>query len=54
MRDMVFDLMNITKTRSSLYEELGFNKEEASLFNYYHEDMTGSFSIKKYYLYLAI
>lgn len=47
MRDMVFDLMNITKTRSSLYEELGFNKEEASLFNYYHEDMTGSFSIKK-------
>lgn len=47
MNDMVFDLMNITKTRSSLYEELGFSKEESSLFNYYHEDMTGSFSIKK-------
>lgn len=47
MRDMVFDLMNITKTRSSLYEELGFDKEESTLFNYYHEDMTGSFSIKK-------
>ena len=47
LRDMVFDLMNITKTRSSLYEELGYSKEEASLFNYYHEDMIGSFSIKK-------
>jgi len=47
MKDMVFDLMNITKTRSSLYEELGFSKEESALFNYYHEDMTGSFSIKK-------
>ena len=47
MKDMVFDLMNITKTRSSLYEELGFDKKESSLFNYYHEDMTGSFSIKK-------
>ena len=47
LRDMVFDLMNITKTKSSLYEELGYSKEEASLFNYYHEDMIGSFSIKK-------
>lgn len=47
MRDMVFDLMNITKTKTSLYQELGYSKEEASLFNYYHEDMIGSFSIKK-------
>jgi len=47
LRDMVFDLLNITKTKTSLYEELGYTKEDASLFNYYHEDMNGSFSIKK-------
>ena len=39
--------MNITKTNTKLYENLGYTKEEASLFNYYHEDMQGSFSIKK-------
>lgn len=48
IRDMVFDLMNITKTKSSLYEEIGYSKEEASLFNYYHEDLNGSYSIKKF------
>jgi len=48
IKDMVFDLMNITKTKSSLYEELGYSKEEASLFNYYHEDLNGSYSIKKF------
>ena len=47
IRDRVFDLMNITKTNTKLYENLGYTKEEASLFNYYHEDMQGSFSIKK-------
>lgn len=47
LRSMVFDLLNITKTKTSLYEELGYDKEEAALFNYYHEDMNGSFSIKK-------
>ena len=47
IRDNVFDLMNIVKTKSSLYEKLGFSKEEAKMFNYYHPDMDGSFSIKK-------
>lgn len=47
LKDMVFDLMNITKTKSKMYEELGYSKEEATMFNYYHEDMMGSFSIKK-------
>lgn len=47
IRDNVFDLMNIVKTKSSLYEELGYSKEEAKMFNYYHPDMDGSFSIKK-------
>ena len=40
--------MNITKTKSSLYESLGYDKEEAKMFNYYHKDQSGSFSIKKF------
>jgi len=48
IRNMVFDLMNITKTKSSLYEELGYDKEEAKMFNYYHKDQSGSYSIKKF------
>lgn len=48
IKDMVFDLMNITKTKTSLYEALGYSKEEAGLFNYYHEDLNGSYSIKKF------
>ena len=47
IRAMIFDLMNIVKTKSSLYESLGYDKKEASMFNYYHADMNGSFSIKK-------
>lgn len=47
MRDMIFDLMYLTKTNSSFYESFGYDKEEAKMFNYYHSDMTGSFSIKK-------
>ena len=47
IRDNVFDLMNIVKTKSSLYEKLGYSKEESKMFNYYHPDMDGSFSIKK-------
>ncbi|MBE6144131.1 MAG: DUF2779 domain-containing protein [Firmicutes bacterium] len=48
IREMIFDLMNITKTKSSLYENLGYDKEEAKMFNYYHKDQSGSFSIKKF------
>lgn len=47
IRDNVFDLMNIVKTKSSLYEKLGYSNEESKMFNYYHPDMDGSFSIKK-------
>lgn len=47
IRNNVFDLMNIVKTKSSLYESLNYDKDEAKLFNYYHPDMDGSFSIKK-------
>lgn len=47
INDQIFDLMNIVKTRSKMYKELGYNDEEAKMFNYYHPDMDGSYSIKK-------
>ncbi len=42
-----FDLMWLVNTKAELYEELGFDKERASLPNYYNKDLSGSFSIKK-------
>lgn len=47
INDQIFDLMNIVKTRSKMYKELGYSDEEAKMFNYYHPDMDGSYSIKK-------
>ncbi|MDD3067735.1 MAG: DUF2779 domain-containing protein [Acholeplasmataceae bacterium] len=47
MNDRVFDLMHLLRGNKKLYEAFGFDKEEASIFNYYHEDLNGSFSIKK-------
>jgi len=47
MIDMLFDLMDIVKTKASMYEELGFGKEESKEVNYYHNDLNGSYSIKK-------
>ena len=47
IRNMVFDLMNILKSNTKLYQELGYSEDKAKMFNYYHEDMNGSFSIKK-------
>lgn len=47
INSQIFDLMNIVKTKSNLYESLGYTKEEATLFNYYHKKLDGSFSIKK-------
>ena len=34
INDQVFDLMNVVKTRSKLYKELGYSDEEAKMFNY--------------------
>ena len=42
-----FDLMWLVNTKKEMYEELGFDKERSSLPNYYHKDLSGSFSIKK-------
>ena len=42
-----FDLMWLVNTKTDFYEELGFDKERASLPNYYNKDLSGSYSIKK-------
>ena len=47
INSQIFDLMNIVKTRSKMYEKLGYNKEEAKMINYYNPSMDGSYSIKK-------
>ncbi len=47
IRNNVFDLLNLVKSNTKLYEKLNFSKEEAKMFNYYHPNMCGSFSIKK-------
>jgi len=47
INERVFDLMYILRGNSKMYEALGFDSDEAKLFNYYHKDLTGSFSIKK-------
>ena len=47
INDQIFDLMNIVKTRSKMYKQLGYSDEDSKMFNYYHPDMDGSYSIKK-------
>lgn len=45
--DRGFDLLWLVNTSTKMYEELGYDEEDAKLFNYYHPDLSGSFSIKK-------
>ncbi len=45
--DRGFDLMWLVNTNAKLYEELGFDKKRSALPNYYHKDLSGSYSIKK-------
>lgn len=47
MIDSASDLLYIVRNNTGFYEELGFDKEEAKIVNYYHEDLSGSYSIKK-------
>ncbi len=47
LNSMVFDLMYLIKSNNNFYQGLGFKESEAKLFNYYHKDLEGSFSIKK-------
>ena len=43
----LFDLMYLIKTNTAFYQKLGYQESPAKLFNYYHQDLEGSFSIKK-------
>ncbi len=43
----LFDLMHIVKTNTKMYEALGFDTDRAKTYNYYSEELYGSFSIKK-------
>jgi len=47
INERLFDLMHIIKTNTKLYEDLGFGTDRAKQVNYYHEDLSGSYSIKK-------
>ena len=47
INERLFDLMHIIKTNTKLYEDLGFGTDRAKQVNYYHEDLYGSYSIKK-------
>jgi len=47
MCDMIFDLLYVVKTNGAFYQALGYEEERSKLFNYYHPNLYGSFSIKK-------
>ena len=47
INERLFDLLHIVKTNTKLFEGLGFDRDRAKTINYYHEDLSGSFSIKK-------
>lgn len=45
--DRGFDLLWLVNTNSKMYQDLGFDEERASTFNFYDKRLSGSFSIKK-------
>lgn len=47
LNERMFDLMYVVKTNSKMFSALGFGDEEAKTVNYYHEELAGSYSIKK-------
>lgn len=47
INERLFDLMHIIKTNTKMYEGIGFDTDRAKRWNYYSEDLYGSFSIKK-------
>lgn len=44
---MGFDLLWLVKANEKLYTSLGYTQEESKEINYYHPDLSGSYSIKK-------
>jgi hypothetical protein len=47
IHDRVFDLMNVVDTKTSFYKDHGYPESKAKLPNFVHEDLQGSYSIKK-------
>lgn len=47
INSQIFDLMNIVKNKTSLYQKLGYDDKRAKQINYYNPSMDGSYSIKK-------
>ena len=45
--DHIFDLLDIVKGNTGLYQSLGFSEEESKKINYYNNGLHGSYSIKK-------
>ena len=41
------DLLYGVKTKADLYKDLGFDAERSALVNFYHKNLSGSYSIKK-------
>jgi hypothetical protein len=47
MTEMASDLLYIVRNNSKFYKELGYDEESSKKVNYYHENLSGSYSIKK-------
>jgi len=47
INERLFDLLHVVKTNSKLFESLGYDSDRSKTINFYHEDLSGSFSIKK-------
>jgi len=47
INERLFDLLHVVKTNTKLFISLGFDEDRSKTINYYHEDLNGSFSIKK-------
>ena len=47
MIGMLFDLMYIVKGSENFYKSIGYSGSDIKTINYYHEELSGSYSIKK-------
>ncbi len=47
LRERLFDLLKVLKNDYRFYLQLGYDKEKAQSYNFYHPDLSGSYSLKK-------
>ncbi len=47
LANRLFDLFYLVRTNKTFYKSLGYDEDVAGEINYYHEDLGGSYSIKK-------